>query len=56
MNAPDARKIAEGLTDLPRDRYPGTHSGKAEGKEVEFYGNKALLYKFPYAGLLCDLK
>ena len=31
-------------------------AGKAEGKEVEFYGNKALLYKFSYAGLLCDLK
>ena len=31
-------------------------AGKAEGKEVEFYGNKALLYKFPYAALLCELK
>ena len=31
-------------------------AGKVSGKEVEFYGNKALLYKFPFAGLLCDLK
>ena len=31
-------------------------AGEVTGKEVEFYGNKALLYKFPYAGLLCDLK
>ena len=31
-------------------------AGKVSGKEVEFFGNKALLYKFPYAGLLCDLK
>lgn len=30
--------------------------GKAEGEKVEFYGNKAMLYKFPYAGLLCNLK
>lgn len=31
-------------------------AGEVEGKEVEFFGNKALLYKFPFAGLLCDLK
>ena len=41
-------KLIEGANEI-RD-------GKAEGKEVEFYGNKALLYKFPFAGLLCDLK
>ena len=41
-------KLIEGAKEI--------QAGKAEGKEVEFYGNKALLYKFPYAGLLCDLK
>ena len=31
-------------------------NGEVEGKTVEFFGNKALLYQFPYAGLICDLK
>ncbi|MBO4473334.1 MAG: MBL fold metallo-hydrolase [Clostridiales bacterium] len=31
-------------------------AGKVSGKEVEFFGNKALLYQFPYAGFLCDLE
>ena len=31
-------------------------NGEVEGKYVEFFGNKALLYQFPFAGLLCDLK
>ena len=28
--------------------------GTASGSEVDIYGTKAMLYKFPYAGLLCD--
>ncbi len=29
-------------------------AGKAEGKEVEVFGNAVIFYKFPYAGFLCD--
>ena len=28
--------------------------GKAEGSEVDIFGNKVMLYKFPYAGFLCE--
>ncbi len=28
--------------------------GTASGSEVDIYGTKAVLYKFPYAGFLCD--
>ena len=28
--------------------------GKASGSEVEILGNKVILYKFPYAGFLCE--
>ena len=28
--------------------------GKAQGSEVDIFGNKVMLYKFPYAGFLCD--
>ena len=31
-------------------------AGTASGQKVEFFGNKALLYQFPYAGLLCDIE
>ncbi len=31
-------------------------AGKVSGQKVEFFGNKALLYQFPYAGLICDLE
>ena len=30
-------------------------NGTVEGQKVEFFGTKALLYQFPYAGILCDL-
>lgn len=30
-------------------------AGKASGTEVDIFGKKAFLYKFPYAGFLCDL-
>ena len=28
--------------------------GKAQGKEVDVFGNKVMLYQFPYAGFLGD--
>lgn len=28
--------------------------GKAEGSPVNIFGNEVVLYKFPYAGLLCE--
>ena len=31
-------------------------SGTAEGKKVDMFGNEVMLYKFPYAGFLCDVK
>ena len=30
--------------------------GKAEGSPVERFGNKVMLYKFPYAGFFCEMK
>jgi len=30
--------------------------GQAEGKKVSAFGMEALLYQFPYAGFLCELK
>lgn len=30
--------------------------GEAEGEKVSAFGMEALLYKFPYAGFLCELK
>lgn len=31
-------------------------SGEAEGKTVNFFGTDVKLYKFPYAGFICDIK
>lgn len=31
-------------------------SGSAEGKKVNMFGNDVMLYKFPYAGFLCEVK
>ena len=31
-------------------------SGKKRGKPVDMFGNSVMLYKFPYAGFLCDIK
>ncbi|MBO7363104.1 MAG: MBL fold metallo-hydrolase [Lachnospiraceae bacterium] len=30
--------------------------GTAEGKKVDMFGNEVMLYKFPYAGFLCEVK
>ena len=30
--------------------------GKVSGSNVTIHGNDVLLYKFPYAGFLCDRK
>ncbi len=30
--------------------------GEAMGTKLEMFGNKVLLYKFPYAGFLCEMK
>ena len=30
-------------------------SGTAEGKVVDMFGTRVMLYKFPYAGFLCDI-
>ncbi len=30
--------------------------GKAIGKPVDMFGKEVILYKFPYAGFLCDIK
>lgn len=31
-------------------------SGEAQGEPTEVFGNRVCLYKFPYAGFLCDLR
>ena len=31
-------------------------SGSAEGKKVDMFGTEVMLYKFPYAGFLCEVK
>ncbi len=31
-------------------------AGKVEGSHVNIFGKEAVLYKFPYAGFLCDPK
>ena len=31
-------------------------SGKAEGHEIDMFGNKVMMYKFDYAGFFCDIK
>lgn len=31
-------------------------SGEAEGKTVNFFGTDVKLYKFTYAGFICDIK
>lgn len=30
-------------------------SGKAKGEVIDMFGTQAMLYKFPYAGFLCDI-
>ena len=30
--------------------------GEAEGKEMELFGNKVMMYKFDYAGFFCEIK
>ncbi|MCQ2575213.1 MAG: MBL fold metallo-hydrolase [Treponema sp.] len=32
------------------------NAGKASGNQIEMFGNKVMLYKFDYAGFLCDLE
>ncbi|MBR5976145.1 MAG: MBL fold metallo-hydrolase [Clostridiales bacterium] len=49
---PVEKELIEQLCDGANEVKAGT----ASGKEVEFFGNKALLYQFPYAGFLCDLE
>ena len=31
-------------------------SGSAEGKKADMFGTEVMLYKFPYAGFLCEVK
>ncbi len=39
-------KLIEGAEQIRR--------GSAEGKKVDMFGNDVMLYKFPYAGFLCE--
>ena len=83
MRTPNAKELAEGLTNLPiilinthadPDHISGNsafeefymspaeegnyrhNGGKAQGTKVNLWGNEVLLYKFPYAGFLCEIK
>ena len=31
-------------------------NGKAEGKEMDMFGNKVMMYRFEYAGFFCDIQ
>ena len=41
-------KLIEGAEQIRR--------GEATGTEINLFGNDVILYKFPYAGFLCEAK